>query len=115
MIRAVVSGAGGNKLDMLCGHFVQLYQRGEFTGYPFHFWLQSIKVQDIRRELLLAKMILAAFQKFGGHPIPLVALFTWDKEIGSPASEDAIMAEVKNARVAFNSEPGRSNGNIIIG
>ena len=65
--------------------------------------------------MIVNTFILAAFQKFGGHPKPLVALFTWDKEIGSPASKDAIMAEAKNARLAFNSEPGRSNGNIIIG
>ena len=68
----------------------------------------------MRSGLIVNTFILAAFQKFGGHQKPLVALFTWDKEIGPPASKDAIMAEAKNARLAFNSEPGQSNGIISL-
>ena len=60
----------------------------------------------MRSGLIANTFILAAFQKFGGHPKPLVALFTWDKEIGSPASKDSIMAEAKNARLALTASPG---------
>mgnify|MGYP003310275401 CR=1 FL=1 len=65
--------------------------------------------------LITNTFILAAFQKLSSHPNPLVALFARDEEIGSPASKDVIIAEAKNTRLAFNSKPGRSNGNIITG
>jgi glutamate carboxypeptidase len=57
--------------------------------------------------------ILAAFSKFGGQPNPIVGLFTGDEEIGSPVSQDVIVAEAKKARLAFNSEPGRPSGNVV--
>ena len=46
-------------------------------------------------------------------PLPITVLFTSDEEIGSPTSQDVIIAEAKKARLAFNSEPGRPNGNIV--
>ena len=70
-------------------------------------------VADMKPGLVINAFILAAFQKFGGHPNPLVGLFTGDEEIGSPTSQDIIIAEAKKARLAFNSEPGRPNGNIV--
>ncbi|MBL0936737.1 MAG: peptidase dimerization domain-containing protein, partial [Rhizobiaceae bacterium] len=50
---------------------------------------------------------------FGGAPGPLVGLFTGDEEIGSPEGRPVIEAEAKNARVVFNSEPGRASGNVV--
>ena len=118
MIRGVVPGGDGNKPTMLCGHCDTVSSKRGVYRRPFSISDDKALgsgVADMRSGLIVNTFILAAFQKFGGHPKPLVALFTWDKEIGSPASKDAIMAEAKNARLAFNSEPGRSNGNIIIG
>jgi glutamate carboxypeptidase len=63
--------------------------------------------------LVINAFILAAFQKFGGQPNPIVGLFTGDEEIGSPTSQAVIIAEARKARLAFNSEPGRPNGNIV--
>ncbi len=59
--------------------------------------------------------VLAAFQKFGGAPAPLVGLFTSDEEIGSPACRPIIEAEARRARAVFNSEPGRPSGNVVTG
>jgi glutamate carboxypeptidase len=59
--------------------------------------------------------VLAAFQKFGGAPSPLVGLFTSDEEIGSPACRPIIEAEARKARAVFNSEPGRLSGNVVTG
>jgi glutamate carboxypeptidase len=59
--------------------------------------------------------VLAAFQKFGGAPAPLVGLFTSDEEIGSPACRPIIEAEARRARAVFNSEPGRPSGNVVNG
>ena len=55
----------------------------------------------MKSRLVTNTIILTAFQKLSGHPNPLVALFTADEEIGSPASEDAVIAEAKNARLAL--------------
>jgi glutamate carboxypeptidase len=59
--------------------------------------------------------VLAAFQKFGGAPGPLVGLFTGDEEIGSPEGRPVIEAEGRAARVVFNSEPGRPDGGVVTG
>ena len=40
-------------------------------------------------------------------------MFTGDEEIGSPSSKNIIIAEAVKARLAFNSEPSRPNGNIV--
>jgi glutamate carboxypeptidase len=59
--------------------------------------------------------VLAAFQKFGGAPAPLVGLFTSDEEIGSPSSRPVIEAEARRARAVFNCEPGRPSGAVVTG
>ena len=95
---------------------IQFSQRGEFIGGLFYISDEKAfgpRVADTKSGLVTNTFILTAFQKLSGHPNPLVALFTGDEEIGSPASEDAIIAEAKNARLALNSKLGRSNGNII--
>ena len=65
--------------------------------------------------LVMNAFVLAAFQKFGGAPAPLVGLFTSDEEIGSPACRPIIEAEARRARAVFNSEPGRPSGNVVTG
>ncbi len=65
--------------------------------------------------LVMNAFVLAAFQKFGGAPSPLVGLFTSDEEIGSPACRPIIEAEARKARAVFNSEPGRPSGNVVTG
>ena len=115
-IRAVVSGGDGNQPILLCGHRDTVFQTGEVDKRPFS--TEGGKafgpgVADMKPGLVINAFILAAFHKFGGHPNPLVGLFTGDEEIGSPESKDVIIAEAEKARLAFNSEPSRPSGNIV--
>src|SRR5205823_4172160 len=72
-------------------------------------------VADMKAGLVMNAFVLAAFQKFGGAPAPLVGLFTSDEEIGSPSSRPVIEAEARRARAVFNSEPGRPTGAVVTG
>jgi glutamate carboxypeptidase len=65
--------------------------------------------------LVMNAFVLEAFQRFGGHPGPIVALVTSDEEIASPSSRPLIEAEAREARAVFNSEPGRPSGNVVSG
>ena len=116
VLRAVVSGGDGNRPILLCGHRDTVFPTGEVSRRPFEVLdgkAYGPGVADMKPGLVINAFILAAFSKFGGHPNPLVGLFTGDEEIGSPSSQDAIVAEAKKARLAFNSEPARPNGNIV--
>ena len=115
-LRAVVSGGDGNKPLLLCGHRDTVFATGEVEKRPFS--TRDGKafgpgVADMKPGLVINAFILAAFHKFGGHPNPLIGLFTGDEEIGSPSSKDIIIAEAEKARLAFNSEPSRPSGNIV--
>ena len=115
-MRAIVAGGNGNRPILLCGHRDTVFPTGEVEKRPFEVRdgkAYGPGVADMKPGLVINAFILAAFNKFGGHPNPLVGLFTGDEEIGSPTSQDVIIAEAKKARFAFNSEPGRPNGNIV--
>ncbi len=111
-----VGNAGGNIL--LMGHRDTVFPDGEVKRRPFT--LRDGKaygpgVSDMKAGLVMNCFVLAAFAKFGGAPAPLVGLFTGDEEIGSPEGRPVIEAEARKARVVFNSEPGRINGNVVTG
>ena len=115
-LRAVVAGGNGNRPILLCGHRDTVFPSGEVSRRPFEIRdgrAYGPGVADMKPGLVINAFILAAFSKFGGHPNPIVGLFTGDEEIGSPTSQDVIIAEAKKARLAFNSEPGRPSGNIV--
>jgi glutamate carboxypeptidase len=106
--------AGGNVL--LMGHRDTVFPDGEVARRPFTIRdnvAYGPGVADMKAGLVMNCFVLAAFQKFGGAPAPLVGLFTGDEEIGSPEGRAVIEAEARRARVVFNSEPGRANGNIV--
>ncbi|MDC1382348.1 M20 family metallopeptidase [Candidatus Puniceispirillum sp.] len=115
-MRAVVAGGKGNRPILLCGHRDTVFPTGEVEKRPFEILdgkAYGPGVADMKPGLVINAFILAAFQKFGGQPNPIVGLFTGDEEIGSPTSQAVIIAEARKARLAFNSEPGRPNGNIV--
>ena len=101
---------------VLMGHRDTVFPKGEPERRPF-----TIKdgraygpgVADMKAGIVMNMFVLAAYAKFGGAPGPLVGLFTGDEEIGSPEGRPVIEAEAKNARVVFNSEPGRVSGNVV--
>ncbi|MBV9812234.1 MAG: M20 family metallopeptidase [Acetobacteraceae bacterium] len=108
--------AGGN--IVLMGHRDTVFPDGEVARRPFTIrdgTAYGPGVADMKAGLVMNCFVLAAFQKFGGAPAPLVGLFTGDEEIGSPEGRAVIEAEGRRARAVFNSEPGRQNGNIVSG
>ncbi len=116
-LRATVGGPS-NSAIMLMGHRDTVFPKGEPTRRPFKIENGSAYgpgVADMKAGLVMNAFVLAAFQKFGGAPAPLVGLFTSDEEIGSPACRPIIEAEARRARAVFNSEPGRPSGNVVSG
>ena len=123
-LRATVAGghalAAGNQQRniVMMGHRDTVFPKGEPERRPFAItdgMASGPGVCDMKAGLVMNLFVLAAFQKFGGAPGPLVGLFTGDEEIGSPEGRAVIEAEARNARVVFNSEPGRPTGAVVTG
>jgi glutamate carboxypeptidase len=117
VLRATVGGSS-NTAIILMGHRDTVFPKGEPTRRPFKIEdgrAYGPGVADMKAGLVMNAFVLAAFQKFGGAPAPLVGLFTSDEEIGSPACRPIIEFEARRARAVFNSEPGRPSGNVVTG
>lgn len=123
-LKARVAGgealASGNQRQsiVLMGHRDTVFPKGEPARRPFRIEggiATGPGVADMKAGLVMNMFILAAFQQFGGAPGPLLGLFTGDEEIGSPEGRAVIEATAREARVVFNSEPGRPNGGVVTG
>jgi glutamate carboxypeptidase len=117
-LRAISRAPAGasNRSIVLMGHRDTVFPDGEAARRPFTITngrAYGPGVADMKAGLVMNAFMLAAFEKFGGAPSPMVALFTGDEEIGSPEGRAVIEAEARNARAVFNSEPGRVSGNIV--
>src|SRR6202008_2734913 len=98
-LRATVGGPS-NSAIMLMGHRDTVFPKGEPTRRPFRIdngRAYGPGVADMKAGLVMNAFVLAAFKRFGA-PVPLVALFTSDEEIGSPSSRALIEAEAGRAR-----------------
>src|SRR6476659_9147989 len=116
-LRATVGGPS-NAAIMLMGHRDTVFPKGEPTRRPFRVENGNAYgpgVADMKAGLVMNAFVLAAFQKFGGAPAPLVGLFTSDEEIGSPACRPIIEAEAKRPRAVLPPERGRPSGNVGAG
>jgi glutamate carboxypeptidase len=114
-IRAAI-GADANATILLMGHRDTVFPKGEASRRPFRIAdgrAYGPGVADMKAGLVMNAFVLAAFNKFGGAPAPLVALFTSDEEIASPSSRALIEAEARRARAVFNAEPGRPSGTVV--
>ena len=118
-LTAEVSGGGGaNKPIVLMGHRDTVFPKGEALRRPFRIEgsrAYGPGVADMKAGLVMNAFVLAAFQRFGGAPAPLLGLLTSDEEIGSPACRRIIEATAREAVAVFNAEPGRPSGNIVTG
>jgi glutamate carboxypeptidase len=121
-IRGIVEGGhalgtGNQRANIvLMGHRDTVFPKGEPERRPFRIEggrAYGPGVSDMKSGIVMNMFVLAAFAKFGGAPGPLVGLFTGDEEIGSPEGRPVIETEAGNARVVFNSEPGRASGNVV--
>jgi glutamate carboxypeptidase len=122
-LKARVAGAessgNGNmqRSIVLMGHRDTVFPKGEPARRPFRIEngiASGPGVADMKAGLVMNMFVLAAFQRFGGAPGPLLGLFTGDEEIGSPEGRAVIEATAREARVVFNSEPGRPNGGVVV-
>jgi glutamate carboxypeptidase len=107
-----------NKPILLMGHCDTVYPKGETQKRPFTKVgdrAYGPGVADMKAGIAMNAFILAAHAKFGGSHSPLIGLFTNDEEIGSPTSKFIIETFAKKAGTVFNSEPGRSNGDVVTG
>jgi glutamate carboxypeptidase len=103
---------------VLMGHRDTVFPKGEPARRPFRIEngiATGPGVADMKAGLVMNMFVLAAFQKFGGAPGPLLGLFTGDEEIGSPEGREVIESTAREARVVFNSEPGRPSGGVVTG
>jgi glutamate carboxypeptidase len=110
--------ANDQRQIVLMGHRDTVFPKGEARRRPFAIRdgkAYGPGVSDMKSGLVLNAFVLEAFQRFGGHPGPLLALITSDEEIGSPFSRRLIEREARAARAVFNSEPGRPSGNVVSG
>jgi glutamate carboxypeptidase len=118
---SVANGAGSsgaNSTILLMGHRDTVFPKGEPTRRPFRIEngrAYGPGVCDMKAGLVMNAFVLAAFQRAGGAPAPLVGLFTSDEEIGSPSCRPLIEAEARRARAVFNSEPGRPGNAVVTG
>jgi glutamate carboxypeptidase len=111
-------GSGSNTTILLMGHRDTVFPKQEASRRPFRIdngRAYGPGVADMKAGVVMNAFVLAAFQKFGGAPAPLVGLFTGDEEIGSPSSRSLIESEARRARAVFNSEPGRPSGAVVTG
>jgi glutamate carboxypeptidase len=109
---------GANSTILLMGHRDTVFPKGEPERRPFHIEngrAYGPGVADMKAGLVMNAFVLAALQKFGGAPAPVVGLFTSDEEVGSPSCRPLIEAEARRARAVFNSEPGRPGNGVITG
>jgi glutamate carboxypeptidase len=115
-LRVEVAGGAGRPI-LLMGHLDTVFPVGEASRRPFAVVggrAIGPGVADMKAGLVMNSFILAAFKACGGHRRPLVGLYTGDEEVGSPAYRAVIEAEASQAAYAFNAEPGRVSGNVVL-
>ncbi len=115
-IRASSGQSSSNRPILLMGHRDTVFPKGEVSERPFKIEdgiAYGPGVADMKAGLVINSFVLVAMAELG-EDAPLVAcLYTGDEEIASPSSRPIIENEARNARVVFNSEPGRMNGNLV--
>ena len=102
---------------LLMGHLDTVFPVGEAARRPFGVSSGRATgpgVADMKAGLVMNSFVLAAFKACGGHRRTLVGLYTGDEEVGSPAYRGLIEEEAARAAYAFNAEPGRVSGNLVI-
>lgn len=117
-LRATIGepAADGRSSVLLLGHRDTVFPPGEAARRPFRVQGEIATgpgIADMKAGLVMNAFLLAGFRRTGAAPAPLVALFTGDEEIGSPASRPVTEAEARRARAVLNSEPGRPTGGVV--
>ena len=120
---AAVSASVGKAVErehniLLLGHCDTVFPAGEAVRRPFKI-RDGIGygpgVADMKAGVLMNAYLLHGWQLMGRQDKAITGLFTSDEEIASPKSAEAVAAFSTRSAYVFNSEPGRPNGNVVIG
>lgn len=116
VLRASFNGGANGHPVLLLGHRDTVFPTGEVTRRPFRIEGERAYgpgVADMKAGLVQNAFVLAAFAAMGKAPVPIVALFTSDEEIGTQVCRPIIEAEALISRLVFNAEVGRPSGNVV--
>ncbi len=116
LLHADVPAAAQGAPIYLMGHMDTVYPAGTVAKRPFRIEdgrAHGPGVADMKSGLVLNVFVAEAFARCGGLGAPLKLFFSCDEEIGSPATRQTIMDQVRGARAVFNAEPGRVSGNVV--
>lgn len=111
-------GAARERSALLLGHCDTVFPDGETRRRPFRVEgpvAYGPGVADMKSGVLMNVYLLRAWKTLGDPDTTLSALFTCDEEIGSPKSAQVIDRICRQHKYAFNAEPGRPNGNVVVG
>ena len=116
-LRARIDGSGAAAPVLLMGHLDTVFPAGEAARRPFRIdtgRAYGPGVADMKAGLVMNSFVLAALHACGDSEQAVTVLFTGDEEIGSPGYRPVIEAAARETAFAFNAEPGRANGNLVI-
>jgi glutamate carboxypeptidase len=102
---------------LLMGHRDTVFPTGTVAQRPWRVdgdRAYGPGVSDMKSGLVLQCFVLMALRRLAPLPFPVLGLFTADEEIGSQRGRVAIEAHGRGARAAFNAEPGRVSGNLVV-
>jgi len=112
------TGSDAERPILFLAHLDTAFPDGEAGRRPFRVEAGRAYgpgVSDMKAGVAMLAVVLSVLARHRAHPFPLLALFTGDEEIGSPASRGFISSAGASARAAFNCEPGRSPNLVVHG
>lgn len=104
---------------MITGHFDTVHPVGTLEKNPFRRdggKTYGPGIQDMKGGNFITLEAIRALQQAGIEtPLPIVALFTPDEEIGTPATRTLIEDEAKRAKYVLCPEPGHEDNGVCTG
>src|SRR6056297_2398580 len=104
---------------MITGHFDTVHPVGTLAMNPFRREDGKVfgpGIQDMKGGNFITLEAIRALQEASIEtPLPIVALFTPDEEIGTPAARTLIETEAKRARYVLCPEPAHADNGVTTG
>ena len=104
---------------MISGHFDTVHPIGTLARNPFRREGGKVYgpgIQDMKGGNYISLEAIRALQKAGIEtPLPIVALFTPDEEIGTPATRTLIETEAKQTKYVLCPEPAHPDNGVTTG
>lgn len=104
---------------MITGHFDTVHPIGTLAQNPFRREDGKVYgpgIQDMKGGNYITLEAIRAIQEAGMEtPLPIVALFTPDEEIGTPATRTLIETEAKRSKYVLCPEPAHEDNGVTTG